>query len=99
PSQVSGLRHCRLLLRFDFQRSLDARLREIPDLAVGEIAPGGGMNLPASYFAACGQTARHLVDHGLLSPSAATSRLETIQARLDALASAQAKRVALPDTR
>jgi zinc transport system substrate-binding protein len=96
PSQATELRRCRVLLRFDFQQSLDARLTgshgEGPRVA--EIALGGGMNLPASYLAACRQAAEHFVELGLLSPADADQRIKAVTARIEALARAASNRIA-----
>lgn len=96
PSQSVALRTCRLLLRFDFQKPLDARLvgTGSGDPRVGEIVLPGGMGLPASYLTACRQTAEHLVAMGLLAGTNAEVRLAAVAARLDALSLDATQRVA-----
>jgi ABC-type Zn uptake system ZnuABC Zn-binding protein ZnuA len=97
PSQVTDLRQCRALLRFDFQKSLDARLAAGSGTngpRVAEIAIRGGMGLPESYLAACQQSADHFVALGLLSRTNADARLQAISSRLDALARESTNRVA-----
>lgn len=88
PSQVAELRRCRALLRFDFQKALDARLvgADPTRLRVAEIAPGGGMCRPDSYLAACRQIAGHLVALDLLTQTDADLRLQSIETRLQTLA-------------
>ncbi|HOW68097.1 MAG TPA: zinc ABC transporter substrate-binding protein [Candidatus Paceibacterota bacterium] len=97
PSQVAELRQCRALLRFDFQKSLDARFAGpgTNRLFVADIAVRGGMGRPDSYLAVCRQTADHLVTLNLLSRTNADTRLQTIAARLDALSREATHRVAL----
>lgn len=89
-SQVEELRRCRVLLRFDFQKAIDERLSafEGEGPQVAEIAPGGGMNLPASYLAACRQAADCFVKQRMLTRAQADERLELIAARLESLAQA-----------
>jgi zinc transport system substrate-binding protein len=96
PSQVRELRRCRALLRFDFQRALDAKLvgKEVGHPKIVEIALQGGMGLPASYLAACRQVAQHLVALDLLSEPVAATRLEAIAARLESLSRDGTNRVA-----
>lgn len=88
PSQVAELRRCRLLLRFDFQKALDAKFASdhAEGIRVGEVAVRGGMGRPESYLSACRQTADHLMAAQLLSRTHAETRLEAIAARLDRLA-------------
>jgi zinc transport system substrate-binding protein len=87
PSQMEALRHCRLLLRFDFQKTLDTKLAEMTrrGLRIVEIPVGGGMCMPATYRAVCGEVAAALVERGLIESAAAGRRLDEIQARLDGL--------------
>lgn len=87
PSQVEELRHCRALLRFDFQKSLDAKIagNGVNGPAVVEVAIRGGMCVPASYLNACRQVAGQMVKLGLMSGAAADGRIQSITERLDAL--------------
>jgi len=96
PSQVSELRRCQALLRFDFQRSLDQKLAgdEHDGPQVAEIAIVGGMCRPDSYLTACQQTADHLVSLDQLSQAAADERLSAIAARLDTMSGEVTNRVA-----
>ena len=85
PSQVSDLRRCRILLRLDFQKSLDRKLSgaKAEGLRITEIRLPGGMCEPESYLAACRQTADALVAEGLLDRVAADIRLGEIIARIN----------------
>lgn len=87
PSQVQKLRNCRLLLRLDFQKSMDAKLagaaRE--GLKIVEVNIPGGLCEPESYFSACQQTAKALVDAGLLDKEKAAERLRHIETRIGQL--------------
>lgn len=96
PSQVTELRQCRALLRFDFQKSLDAKLAgaDTNQPRVAEISIRRGMGLPESYLAACRQSADHFVALGLLTRPDADARLQAIAGRLDALARDATNRVA-----
>ena len=89
PSQVQALRGSRLVLRFDFQKSLDAKL-EAGDGAgprVAEVSIRGGMGRPDSYLAACRQIADHLVALHFISRPEADRRLGEVSGRLEAWAS------------
>jgi zinc transport system substrate-binding protein len=88
PSQAGALRGCVLLLRFDFQKGLDARLAGGAGRRsrVAAVRVPGGMAQPTSYAAACRQTAEALVAAGLLGRDRAGARLAAITRRLAALA-------------
>jgi zinc transport system substrate-binding protein len=96
PSQIDALRRCRLLLRMDFQESLDAKLSAAIDrgLLVAQIRIAGGLCEPESYLTACQQTADALVAAGLLDRTAAEDRLGEIAARIGRLASRCRQRAA-----
>ncbi|NLF30133.1 MAG: zinc ABC transporter substrate-binding protein [Planctomycetes bacterium] len=85
PSQVAALRRCRVLLRFDFQRAIDGKLAGAIDegLVIAEIRVPGGLCEPASYTAACRQTADALVGAALLDRTGADERLERIADRME----------------
>ncbi len=84
PSQVAELRRCRVLLRLEFQKSLDARLLGAKEdgLRFVEITIAGGLCEPESYLSACRQTADSLVAVGLLERDAAERRLGEIDHRI-----------------
>jgi zinc transport system substrate-binding protein len=96
PGQVAELRHCRTLLRFDFQKSLDAKLAGdgTSGPRVAEITLRGGMCRPESYLSACRQVSSNLVALGLLAAADAETRLHAITNRLDALSREATNRVA-----
>ncbi len=87
PSQVQDLRACRLLMRFDFQRSLDARLEQAGGSGPRVVAVNvpSGLCVPDSYQAVCGHLAEALVADQRLSRAAADARLATVAERLHAL--------------
>jgi ABC-type Zn uptake system ZnuABC Zn-binding protein ZnuA len=87
PSQVARLRTCRLLLRFDFQSTLDAKLAPLADhgLVIAEIRPEGGLSTPTAYLEGCRQTAAALVQVGLMSEADADARLSAIAERMATL--------------
>lgn len=88
PSQVRQLRSSRVLARFHFQRSLDARigLPEGKGPHVVAVTLAGGMCEPASYLEACRQLAEALVDQQRLPASEAEQRVAAVAARMDSLA-------------
>ena len=96
PSQVSELRQCRVLLRFDFQKSLEAKIvgAGTNNPSVAEITLHSGMCRPDSYLTACRQVADHLVALDLLPRTHADRRLQAIAARLEALSRNATNRVA-----
>jgi len=86
PSQVNGLRSCRILLRFEFQNSLDAKLGSVIEggLRIGEIRIAGGLCEPSSYIATCRQVADALVLGQVTDRASADGRLVEIEKRLNA---------------
>lgn len=87
PSQIERLAECRLLVRFDFQKSLGEKLavRVGEELPVAEITISGGMCEPPSYMEACRQIADALVECGCLERARADVRLGEISARMEKL--------------
>lgn len=96
PGQVAELRRCRVLLRLDFQKALDAKLAGARDdgLRIAEIRMPGGLCEPASYLAACRQAADTLVQAGLLDRPAADRRLAQIADRVEGKAALLQQKVA-----
>ncbi len=84
PSQVRQTQECRMLVRFDFQQSLDARLRRADGRQPRVVAVriDGGMCEPDSYLSACRQLAEALVDDGDLAPETCDHRLAEIAVRM-----------------
>lgn len=84
PSQIQRMRGCRVLLRFDFQRSLDDKLSPLADggLRIVPVRPCGGLCVPDTYLAACREVAAALVAAGLLDQADASARLVGIETRL-----------------
>lgn len=101
PSQAAKLRRSRVLLRFDFQSSLD-RVLETGGTnrpLVVAVAVSGGLGLPESYLSACRQIADALVSLGMLDPTNAQARLRAVACRLGQLEQHLANRVALAGLR
>lgn len=96
PSQVAELRQCRALIRFDFQKSLDAKLAATDpnQPRVAPVSLPGGMCRPDSYLAACRQVADHLVALDLLARTNADTRHQAITSRLNALSREATNRLA-----
>lgn len=88
PSQVRQAASCRVVLRFDFQQSLDARFQaaggRLPRIIA--VTVPGGMCEPASYVAACRQAADALVTEGLVPRDVADQRLADVARRMEELA-------------
>ncbi len=87
PSQIEHLRACRVLLRQDFQESLETKLSDLKaaGLQVASIKIPGGLCEPESYISACRQTAEAFVSAGLLDRASADARLEKIAGRMASL--------------
>jgi ABC-type Zn uptake system ZnuABC Zn-binding protein ZnuA len=95
PSQRRALEDGKLLLRFDFQKQLDADLSGPVErgLKIQPVSLGGGMCNPASYVAGCRQVARALVDVGLLDAETSQQRLSSIERRMEALSEENVRRI------
>jgi zinc transport system substrate-binding protein len=87
PSQIESLRGCRVLLRLDFQQSLDRKLAGVSGegLRIAEIKVPGGLCEPDSYLAATREIADALFAADLLGRSAADARLAAIEQRMAGL--------------
>ncbi|MCK4340589.1 MAG: hypothetical protein KAY37_02550, partial [Phycisphaerae bacterium] len=75
---------CRLLLRFDFQASLDQKLAALADqgLKIAVIKLDGGLCEPNTYLQAARQVADALVERGLLGQAPADERLAALKQRM-----------------
>jgi len=95
PSQAAELRRCDVLIRFDFQSSLDAVLEGGSDQPkILAITVHGGLCCTDSYLNACRQVAEGLVAEHWLSPSEAKTRLAEIEVRLTSLAQSATNQIA-----
>ena len=85
PSQVAELGRCRMLLRFDFQNSLDGRLVGAPGAGPRIVGVGveGGLCQPGSYLSVCERLAQALVAEGLVESRAAEGRLKIVSERVN----------------
>lgn len=81
PSQVNDLQTCQALLRFDFQKGIDAKIGH-DGLKIVEIAEVGGLNEPATYLSTCREVAQAFVSLGWMERGQADARLSQIEARL-----------------
>ena len=88
PSQVRRLRACDVLLRFDFQQSLDRRVGNGADGTpeIVSVKVPGGMCLPSSYLVGCRRIAEVLIEQERISPHVAADRLSAVEQRLNGLA-------------
>jgi zinc transport system substrate-binding protein len=87
PSQIQSLRGCRVLLRLDFQQSLDRKLAGVSGegLRIAAIKVPGGLCQPDSYLAATREIADAMVATDLLGRAAADARLAAIEQRMAGL--------------
>jgi zinc transport system substrate-binding protein len=87
PSQISDLAHCGLLVRFDFQRELDARftVKQGNSRQTAAITVHGGLCVPDTYVSACRQVAEHLVKADFLTRAEADTRLAKLADRMASL--------------
>lgn len=88
PSHFRALASCRLLLRFDFQSTLDGKLAGLVErgLSITPVTAEGGLGIPATYRAVCGQVATALAEAGLMEATSAAERLVALDVRLGELA-------------
>ena len=87
PETVDQLRQCKLLLRFDFQESLDeslARLRK-RGLRISEVRAMPGLCVPGTYLAACRDVCQALAHQYPERQARYQQRLVEIQDRLKGL--------------
>ena len=96
PSQATQLRQCRMLLRFDFQKSIEAKagLGDTNQFRVAVVSLQYGMCHPESYLSACWQLAEFFIATGSLTRASADERLQAITRRIEALARETSRRAA-----
>ncbi len=84
PSQIERLQQCKMLVRFDFQTSLDSKILPVskPDLKIAAIKIDGGLCEPESYLSACRQICRELSCAGIIDSTIAENRLSAIEKRM-----------------
>ena len=84
PAQVALLRRCRILLRFDFQKHFDEKLKRAvaEGLVIVPVRIEGGLCEPDSYLSACRQVGEALFSAGLMSRAAVDERLAEISSRI-----------------
>jgi zinc transport system substrate-binding protein len=96
PSQVRRILASRLVVRFDFQKSLDARLTSAsgqpPPVAAIHVA--GGMCEPTTFTDVCRQVSEALVQEGLITADQAAARLAGVAQRMEQLDAALQAEVA-----
>lgn len=87
PSQIGALRNCLLLLRFDFQTSLDEKLADLrrAGLTIAAIRVDEGQCNPATYREVCSSVAAALVSVGLIDRATADERLAKLDSRIGVL--------------
>lgn len=95
PSQARAMRDCRLVLRFDFQQSLDAKLSAWGgrETAIAPVSVADGLCVPTCYLSACRQVAEAMVERDLLAADAAKDRLAEIERQTTELQAELSERV------
>ncbi len=96
PKMIDRLRGSALLLRFDFQESLDAKLERLKasGLTVMPVPIKEGMTIPETYECVCRTVCDALCKRWPAEAPAFRSRLEAIARRLDRLSDEGRRRVA-----
>ena len=89
PGMVNKLRRCRVLLRADFQKSLDKQLKHIKQdgLSIQAIRTLPGLCLPQSYLATCDEVLKVLAELNPDRQASYRQQLGQIRSRLDRLTS------------
>ncbi|MDI9402155.1 MAG: hypothetical protein QM428_09510 [Verrucomicrobiota bacterium] len=85
PSQALLIKQCPVVVRFEFQASLDSKIRGVAqgkDKKIVVIADQPGLCLPETYLNICRQIGQLLADEGWISAQAYRAQLEVIQLRL-----------------
>jgi ABC-type Zn uptake system ZnuABC Zn-binding protein ZnuA len=87
PAQVNQLAHCRILLRFDFQKSIDESLSRMKGkgLKIGSVRALPGMCVPETYLAACRDVCNVLSRQYPERQTEYNERLKLIKKRLENL--------------
>ncbi len=87
PGQLQQVRRCRLLLRFDFQAGLEAKLSRLKDegLRVISIRAPEGLCVPGSYLSACREVSAALADVHPERADAFRRRVSEIETRMKQL--------------
>lgn len=83
PSQVRKLRGCELVLRMDFQGSLDEKIGDAPRIVPVKVT--AGLAVPKTYLSICRQVADALVEAGQIGRQEASRRLQAIASRVNRL--------------
>ena len=89
PGMVNQLRRCRVLLRADFQKSLDKQLKRIKQdgLSIQAIQTLPGLCLPQSYLSSCDEVMKVLVELDPERQASYRQQSGQIKNRLDQLTS------------
>jgi len=89
PGMVNKLRRCRVLLRADFQKSLDKQLKRVKQdgLSIQAIQTLPGLCLPQSYLATCDEVLKVLAELDPDRQASYRQQLRQIRSRLDRLTS------------
>lgn len=89
PSQIGALRNCLLLLRFEFQTSLDEKFVDLQraGLTIAAIRVDEGQCIPPTYRKVCSSVAAALVSVGLIDRATADERLAALDKRIEVLGS------------
>lgn len=95
PSQLSAMRGCSILVRFDFQKGLDAKLSRMlrEGLNVVPVTAGEGLCVPGTYLDSCRQVAAGVIARYPDLKNLCSAELEKAETRLAALGEEVRRRV------
>ncbi len=103
PSQVVNLAHCRMLLLFDFQKSIEDSLSRMKEngLKIHSVKASSGLCVPETYVAICTEVCNVLCSQYPEKAGQYAQRLGLIQQRLERVAAELVAGVkqAVPDRR
>ena len=87
PSQVQRLRGCKILIRFDFEKSLDKKVAGVigTGLKVAEVRIRGGLCQPESYLSACTQIGWALFSAEIITQDIYNHVIKNVSARMKRL--------------
>jgi len=87
PSQVQRLRGCKILIRFDFEKSLDKKVAGVigTGLKVAEVRIRGGLCQPESYLSACTQIGWALFSAEIITQDIYNYVIKSVSARMKRL--------------
>ncbi len=83
--QVELIRKSSLFIRFDFQKGLDRKLKDIPKDKIVSLGLKRGLCVPETYLGVCKQIANSIVKIKLAPKALVANQLRSIEKRMDTL--------------